>query len=75
MGGERHWARDPHKLGFLNSRKDRCKDGVLLWDVEEFTFLINVTFNNFNKLMQLLFCVFYFLWHFSGFMSKYTHNM
>ena len=34
--GERQWARDPHKLGFLNSRKDRrkdvmperCKDGV-----------------------------------------------
>ena len=25
---------------FLNSRKDRRKDGVILWDVEELTFLI-----------------------------------
>jgi hypothetical protein len=26
---------------FLNSRKERRKDGVFLWDVEELTFLIN----------------------------------
>ena len=24
--GERQWVRDPHKLGFLKSRKDRWKD-------------------------------------------------
>ena len=28
---------------FLNSRKDRRKDGVSLWDVEELTFLIKKT--------------------------------
>ena len=27
---------------FLNSHKDRRKDGVFLWDVEELTFLINM---------------------------------
>ena len=26
---------------FLNSRNDRRKDGVFLWDLEELTFLIN----------------------------------
>ena len=28
------------RKNFLNSRKDRCKDGFFLWDVEELTFLI-----------------------------------
>ena len=34
---------------FLNSGKERHKDGVFLWDVEELTFLISYRSENFWK--------------------------
>ena len=48
---------------FLNSRKERRKDGVFLWDVEELTFLIKFSVwdgkgtqfvNKYDKLLSFL---------------------
>ena len=41
---------------FLNSHKERRKDGFFLWDVEEFTFLIkrfNIILNELSKGLRI----------------------